>query len=163
MSRAAIPILFATLLTAAARGDEPTETRSQALLGVLGDVLADGQGFRVDGLIEDGPATRLTRPDNPKAVGQLLEGDTVVRIDGKKFGSWRQWYDRLNVAYRAGKGTVRITVRTADGRESEWLVQPAVTDVDVPLEGVPLIAVPDLDPVPDPVFPKVRDLPAPKK
>jgi hypothetical protein len=163
MSRASVSLLTFVLIAAAARGDEPTETRAQALLGILGDVLPDSKGFKVSGTIEDGPATRLTRPDNPAAMGQILEGDTVVRIDGKKFKSWRQWYDRLNAAYRASKGEVRITVRTVDGTESDWLIRPAVADVEVPLEAVPLIAVPDLDEVPDPVFPKVRDFPAPKK
>ena len=163
MLRAAIPLLPFVLIVAAARGDEPTETRAQALVGILGDVLPDGQGFKVAGIIEDGPATRLVRPDNPTAVGQILDGDTVVRIDGKKIKSWRQWYDRLNAAYRAGKGEVRITVRAVDGTETDWIIRPAVADVAVPVEGVPLIAVPDLDEVPDPVFPKVRDLPTPKK
>ena len=163
MSRTVIPLLALAISTSIGRGDEPTETRAQALLGILGDVLPDGQGFKVSGIIEDGPSTRLTRPDNPAAVGQILEGDTVVRIAGKKFKSWRQWYDRLNAAYRTGKGEVRITVRAVDGTESDWVVRPAVADVAVPSEGVPLIAVPDLDDVPDPIFPKVRDLPKPKK
>ena len=112
-------------------------------------MLPDGQGFKVSGTIEDGPATRLSRPDNPAAVGQILEGDTVVRIGGKS-------------SSRGGSGTIRQRrLPDRQGRSShhrpgrrvggDCLVRPAVADIEVPA-GVPLIAVPDLDDVPDPIF-----------
>lgn len=127
---------------------EPSTTRPQALLGLVGDVAADGSGFQVSEVIPGSPATNLARADAPVVVSFLRKGDVVLRVDGRRFRTWRQWYDRLNAGVLANDGIVRITVRNTKGGEFVWLVRPTIAEVDVSSDPAPLIVVPAIRQLP---------------
>lgn len=111
--------------------------RDQALLGIKGDFLPHGNGFKVSGVFEGAAASRLIRSDT-RVNYEVKAGDVILAANGKRVRSLRHLMDALNAALDDANGMVKLTLKeAATGKVSEYIVKPNVSRILVPADDAP--------------------------